>query len=560
MVLRIYGKKSKEKVFSQPVFLLILSKHEAKKVKKSSQESGGIARSAGTVGIAVMCSRILGLIREQVFAGMFGAGTAYDAFVVAFRIPNLLRDLFGEGALSAAFVTVFSDYDTNKTQKQTWQLASNVLVFFAIALSLITLAGIYLAGPIVSLLAHGFDKVPGKSELTVKLTMIMMPFLVFISLSAVIMGILNTKGRFFVPAMASSFFNLGSILGGVGLALLLPRYGQPPIVGMAIGTLIGGVLQLCMQFPTLMKTGFSFKPLLRLSDPGLRRILRLMIPATIGLSATQINLFINTNFASSCAEGSVSWLQYAFRLVQLPIGVFGVAFSIAAMPVLARHAAKADIQGMRETLVSSLTMVFCLTIPASAGLILLSEPIIRLIYERGAFTAATTIATSHALVLYAIGLFAYSANKIIVPVFYALDDTKYPVIGSFLTVLANVLIIKATISAFQYKAIALTVSCTMILNFLFLSVVLYRKLNGYSILYLGKGIIKICIATVVMSLLLVMLRTYFNPWLNGSLSQKTVSLFSLIAAACLVYSVTLYFLKLHELTDIIHKLKIRIFS
>jgi putative peptidoglycan lipid II flippase len=360
--------------------------------------------------------------------------------------------------------------------------------------------------------------------------------------------------------MASSFFNLGSILGGVGLALLLPRYGQPPIVGMAIGTLIGGVLQLCMQFPTLMKTGFSFKPLLRLSDPGLRRILRLMIPATIGLSATQINLFINTNFASSCAEGSVSWLQYAFRLVQLPIGVFGVAFSIAAMPVLARHAAKADIQGMRETLVSSLTMVFCLTIPASAGLILLSEPIIRLIYERGAFTAATTIATSHALVLYAIGLFAYSANKIIVPVFYALDDTKYPVIGSFLTVLANVLIIKATISAFQYKAIALTVSCTMILNFLFLSVVLYRKLNGYSILYLGKGIIKICIATVVMSLLLVMLRTYFNPWLNGSLSQKTVSLFSLIAAACLVYSVTLYFLKLHELTDIIHKLKIRIFS
>ena len=275
-------------------------------MKTSSQDSGKIARSAGTVGIAVMSSRILGLVREQVFAGMFGAGTAYDAFVVAFRIPNLLRDLFAEGALSAAFVTVFSDYDTNRTEHQTWQLASNVLVFFTIALSIITILGIVMAGPIVSLFAPNFAEIPGKVYLTTKLTMIMMPFLVFISLAAVIMGILNTKGRFFVPAMASTFFNLGSIIGGVGLAYLLPRFGQPPIVGMAIGTLVGGILQLGMQLPALFKTGFTFRFHLNLADPGLKRILRLMIPATIGLSATQINLFINTNFASSCAEGSGS--------------------------------------------------------------------------------------------------------------------------------------------------------------------------------------------------------------------------------------------------------------
>jgi len=529
-------------------------------LKKSSRESGTIAKSAGTVGVAVMCSRILGLIREQVFAGMFGAGTAYDAFVVAFRIPNLLRDLFGEGALSAAFVTVFSDYDTNRTQQQTWLLASNVLVFFAIALSLITLVGIYMAGPIVSLFAPDFAEIPGKVALTTKLTMIMMPFLVFISLSAVVMGILNTKGRFFVPAMASSFFNLGSIVGGVGLALLLPKYGQPAIAGMAIGTLIGGILQLGMQFPTLFKTGFSFRPHIRLSDPGLKRILRLMIPATIGLSATQINLFINTKFASSCVEGSVSWLQYAFRLVQLPIGIFGVAFSIAAMPVLARHAAKVDIQGMRETLVSSLTMVFCLTIPASAGLILLDKPIIRLIFERGAFTATDTNATAQALALYAIGLFAYSANKIMVPVFYALDDTKYPVIASFLSVATNLLIISSTITAFQHRAIALSVSCSAILSLFFLSIVLYKKLNGYSITYLAKGLLKICFATLIMSSLIIEVHTRFAPWFVGNMYQKIVSLFALILAAGLAYSFILYFLRLHELTDIIDKLKAKFFS
>ncbi|MDR3628839.1 MAG: murein biosynthesis integral membrane protein MurJ [Desulfocapsaceae bacterium] len=524
-------------------------------MEKAAKESGKIARSAGTVGIAVMCSRVLGLVREQIFASMFGAGTAYDAFVVAFRIPNLLRDLFAEGALSAAFVTVFSDYDTNRTEKQTWQLASNVLVFFALALSIITLLGVWLAGPLAAMMAPDFADIPGKAALTAKLTMIMMPFLIFVSLAAVVMGILNTKGRFFVPAMASSFFNLGSILGGVALALLLPRFGQPAIVGMAIGTLIGGILQLGVQLPALFKTGFSFHPHLRLSDPGLRRIVRLMVPATIGLSATQLNLFINTNFASSCAEGSVSWLNYAFRLVQLPIGLFGVAFSIAAIPVMARHAAQNDMQGMRETLVSSLTMVFCLTIPASAGLILLSEPIIRFIFERGAFTGFDTAATAQALSLYALGLFAYSANKILVPVFYALNNTKYPVIASFLAVLGNIAIISAAIHTFQHRAIALSMSCTMAANFLFLSWVLYKKMGGYSLSSLLQGAAKILAATLCMSLLIIGERSILASWLIGNLLQKSIALFTLIASSALLYCFVLYQLRLPELTEILHKLR-----
>jgi putative peptidoglycan lipid II flippase len=522
--------------------------------EKASSSTGKIARSAGAVSTAVMCSRVLGLVREQVFAGLFGAGYAYDAFVVAFRIPNLLRDLFGEGALSAAFVTVFSEYDTRKGPEATWQLASNVLVFISILLSAITLAGIFFAENIVNLLAPDFSLVAGKTELTSLLTMIMFPFLLFVALSAVVMGMLNTKGKFFIPAMSSSFFNLGSIIGGVSLALLLPGFGLPAIVGMAWGTLIGGLMQLAIQLPSLRKIGFRFKPQLNLRDPGLHRILWLMLPATVGLSATQINIFVNTNFASSCVEGSVSWLNYAFRMVQLPIGVFGVAFSIAAMPVLAKQAAQKDFTALRRTFSSSLVMVFSLTIPATVGLILLSEPIIRLIFEHGAFDAFDTRQTALALTCYAYGLFAYSAVKIMVPVFYALNDTKYPVIGSFLAVAANITIILLTIDSFEFRAIALATSSAMTLNFLFLGFVLYRKLTGFSLAYLFLGVSKILAASIVMGTGVVALRKFLYPLFTGNITLQLAAVFLTIGAAAVIYAITLYFLRLPELKLITGKI------
>ncbi|MHB1349161.1 MAG: murein biosynthesis integral membrane protein MurJ [Desulfobulbaceae bacterium] len=516
--------------------------------------TGRIARSAGTVSGAVMCSRLLGLVREQVFAGMFGAGYAYDAFVVAFRIPNLLRDLFGEGALSAAFVTVFSDYDANRGARATWRLAGTVLTFFAVLLSLLTLAGMYLAGPIVNLMAPDFELVAGKTALTVQLTRIMLPFLLFISLAAVVMGILNTRGKFFVPAMASSFFNLGSIVGGASLALIFPRFGQPAIAGMAWGTLIGGMLQLAIQLPALRREGFTFIPGLNLLDPGLRRILFLMLPATVGLSATQINIFVNTNFAASCAEGSVSWLNYAFRLVQLPIGIFGVAFSIAVMPVLGRQAAGGDQSGLRQTFNSSLVMVLSLTIPATAGLILLAEPIIRLIFEHGAFTSVDTARTAEALTFYAVGLFAYSAVKIMVPVFYALGSTRYPVIGSFLAVGANILFIVLTIDLFQHRAIALATSCSMTLNFLFLGLILSRKLEGFSPRPLLTGAGKILLATGVMTGAVWQLSRLLAPWLHGAIFLQLLGVLGTIGAGAIIYYLALTALKLPELTVITDKI------
>ena len=523
-------------------------------LEKTSSHSGTIARSAGVVAAAVLCSRLLGLVREQVFAGLLGAGNAYDAFVVAFRIPNLLRDLFGEGALSAAFVTVFSDYDTNRSKEETWRLASTVLTFFAVALSLLSLLGIYLAGPIVHLLAPRFAAIAGKTELCVLLTRIMLPFLVFISLSAVVMGMLNTRGRFFIPSLASSFFNLGSIVGGITLAKLLPHYGQPAIVGMAIGTLIGGLMQLCVQLPTLGKTGFVFRPRLDLRNPGLHRILRLMVPATIGLAPVQLNIFINTYFASSCVVGSVSWLSYAFRLVQLPIGIFGVSLSIAMLPMLARQAARREITAMRTTLVSSLIMVLALTIPATAGLILLAKPIIRLIFEHGIFTAADTLATAHCLSLYAIGLFAYSANKIMVPAFYTLDETKYPVIASFLAIATNLIFINLLIARMQYLAIALSTSMTMLLNFLFLFVILNWKMKRLPLGVLLQGVAKIAAATLVMSAVVIAGKKMLAPLFAGAIAGQAVAVLATIATAALVYGLLLHLLGLTEMREIIDRL------
>jgi len=522
-------------------------------MKQASGNTGKIARSAGLVSVAVMCSRVLGLVREQVMASLFGAGMAYDAFVVAFRIPNLLRDLFAEGALSSAFVAVFADYDSTRGEQETWRLANNVLAGLGVVLSVITLAGMLLAGPLVNLIAPDFSLVPAKAELTRLLTVIMFPFLIFVSMAAVVMGILNSKGKFFIPSLSSTFFNLGSIVGGVGMALLLPKFGQPAIVGMAIGTLVGGFLQLACQVPALRRTGFRLQPVLDWSDPGLRRVFFLMVPAIIGLGATQINIFVNTNFAASCAEGSVSWLNYAFRLVQFPIGMFGVAVSIATMPVIARCAALNDLQGVRETYVSALTMAFCLSIPSTIGLFCLAEPLVKVIFEHGRFNAVDTVSTAEALKFYVLGLFAYSAVKITVPVFYALKDTKFPVMGSFLAVAANIAIITLSIDALQHKAIALATSCAMIGNFLFLSIVLHRLLAGYSLTYLGRGLLKICGASGVMWLWLIMARRFLSSLMISDL----VGLGLMLVSGGLVYGGVLYSLRLQELTVLVNKVVAR---
>jgi putative peptidoglycan lipid II flippase len=525
--------------------------------QSSQNHTGKIARAAGSMSVAVLLSRVLGLVREQVLAALFGAGYSIDAFVVAFRIPNLLRDLFAEGALSTAFVTVFSQHDQRLGPERTWRLANNVIACFAILVGGISLLGMLFSPQLVDLMAPDFGLVPGKLQLTWTMTRIMFPFLLLVSLSAVVMGILNTKEKFFIPALSSSFFNLGSIVVGVGLALLLPRLGVSAIVGMAWGTLAGGLMQLLIQTPQLRRVGFRLQGVLDLRDEGLRQIFRLMLPAVVGLSASQINVFINTFYASSCAQGSVSWLNYAYRLVHLPQGLFGVALSVATLPMVSRFAAHRDITAMKEAFSSSLSLAMLLTLPAAAGLIALADPIIAVIFQHGRFTGWDTHQTAAALILYSLGLFAFAGVKILVPVFYALDDTKIPVMGSFITVAANILIITLTIGALNHKAIALSTSLSMMINLLFLGAALYRKVEGYAVRDLLATLVKVTGAAAIMGLAVWGFYSLAMPWLGKGLFKEMLALGGSIFLGMALYLGLIFPLNIPEFQILLGGLKAR---
>ena len=467
--------------------------------KKPERAAQSVARSAGIVSLAVMGSRVLGLVREMVFAAILGASDYLDAYLVAFRIPNLLRDLFAEGALSVAFVKTFTDYQVNKSEQEAWRLASLVFNALVVILSIISLGGILLAPYIVGLIAPGFAQNPDKIALTATMTQIMFPFLLLVAMAAVAMGVLNTKGIFGIPASASTVFNIVSVLTGLGFAYYLsgghltgsadPAAAQWTVIGLSIGTMAGGAAQFLMQVPSLYLVGFRFKPILSFTDPGVRRVFRLMTPAILGTSAVQINVLVNTSFVSDIS-GAQSWLNCAFRLMQLPIGIFGVAVATAAIPALSKFAAQKDIQNFRETLGSSIRLVFLMTLPSACGLIVLGEPIIRLLYERGKFNALATNMTAWALAAYAIGLTGYAAIKIISPAFYALDDARTPMIISLASIVVNAVagyafrvtlshvgVTDQTPGGFGHVGVALATSTIALINFFALLILLRRKIK-----------------------------------------------------------------------------------
>jgi putative peptidoglycan lipid II flippase len=411
-----------------------------------------LARRAGVVSAAVFSSRVAGLVREQVFAICFGAGRELDAFVTAFRIPNLFRDLFAEGALSAAFVSTFAQEETRRGEVAAWRVANLVVNALAVIVAAVCLAGVVWAPEITHAIAPGFEAIPGKTALTVHLTRIMFPFLLLVALAAVAMGVLNTRNRFGIPAAASTFFNLGSVLGGLGAAWwLAPDYfaslGDPTgvepataeraITGMALGTLLGGLCQLLVQVPSLHRVGYRYRAVLSFRDPALQQVLRLMAPATIGAAAVQVNVFVNSNFASYLGDGPVSWLNVAFRFMQLPIGLFGVAVGTVALPTLSRQVATGDAEALRRTLRQALELLGGLCIPAAIGLAVYGVPIIGLVYEHGRFDHADTLAAAQALTAYAVGLAGYAGIKVLAPAFYALDDARTPMLVSVVSILVN---------------------------------------------------------------------------------------------------------------------------
>lgn len=449
--------------------------------------SRAVTRSASVVGAAVFLSRILGLVREQVFAAFFGAGRAFDAYVIAMRLPSLFRDLLAEGALSAAFVKTFAHTLEREGDARAWRLASLVFSTLALTVGLLVSALMLFAPWVVDAMAHGFDA--DKRLLTVSLTRVMFPFLFMVALGAVAMGALNAKHVYGVPALASSLFNISSVVVGLLVAFALePQYmldtlravlaGHAPhaadvaqeraILGMAFGVLVGGVVQFLWQLPALRRQGFRYQPGIDLRDPGLRGVLRLMGPAVLGAAAVQINVFVNSGFASDLGNGAVSWLNYAFRLMQFPIGVFGVAIATATLPAISRATARGDQAQFRSTLAASLRLVLFLTVPSAIGLIALAEPIIALIYQRGNFGAADTRDTAAALACYAGGLVGYSLIKVLAPAFYALDDARTPARISLLSIGVNFAMCSLLVGPFGHRGLALSTAVVATANALLL--------------------------------------------------------------------------------------------
>ncbi len=494
-------------------------------VEQPATTQTSVAKSAGIVSIAVMFSRVLGLVREMIFAHFFGAGFLADAFQAAFKISNTLRDLFAEGALSAAFVKTFTDYQVKKTEAEAWKLASMVMNALVIVLSVVVIAGIFVSPYLIRWLAKDFS--PEKAALATTLTQIMFPFILLVALAAVAMGVLNTKGKFGIPASASTAFNIFSIIFGLGFAYWLsggqmagstkdinaiPQpFAQWAIIGMAIGVLIGGAAQFLIQVPSLLKVGFKFLPVVSFTDPGVRQVARLMAPAILGVSSVQIKVFFDV-FLLSGIEGGNSWLPYAFRLMQFPIGVFGVAVGTAAIPALSRLAAEEKFSEFRSTLSSSIRLVLLLTLPSACGLIALSTPIIRLIYERGMFTPTSTDMTSFALIGYSIGLTGYAAIKVLSPSFYALDDVKtpmfvslcsviiYPFAGYFLmNYFSQFYVTPETPKGLAHVGLTLATSLIALTSFSLLAFMMRRRIKRLE----GKAVlvsfIKIAIASAVMS-------------------------------------------------------------
>ncbi|MBZ0253055.1 MAG: murein biosynthesis integral membrane protein MurJ [Candidatus Methylomirabilis sp.] len=392
-----------------------------------------MTRAAGVVSAATLASRVLGLFRDMVIAGFFGAGMGADAFFVAFRIPNFFRRLFAEGSLTASFIPVYAEYLEKKTKSEQETLVDITATFAVAVLFLVTALGVLGARPLVYLLAAGFSQDPEKIDLAVGLTRVCFPYLFFIGLVALCMGVLNAHRRFFAPAFAPVLLNVSMIAAPLALFWFL----ETPIYAQAIGVLLGGVAQLAFQIPYLREIGITWTPKLDVNHPGVRRILRLMGPAVFGLAITQLTILINTQLASFLPSGTVSYLYFADRLVELPLGGFAVAIGTAALPSLSRLASSGSREQYTESLFYALRLTLFISIPATVALILLREPIMRVLFQRGSFDMEATRHTARALLGYSIGLPFYCLQRVLVPGFYALKDSRTPVKAGAWALLAN---------------------------------------------------------------------------------------------------------------------------
>ena len=512
-----------------------------------SEEKSRIARAAGVVGGATLMSRILGFVRDAFIANLFGAGMAADAFFVAFRIPNMFRRLLGEGSLTSSFIPVFTEYLTQKSREEAREMASAFFSLALVVLSLVTIVGIIFAPQIVTVLAHGFTSIPEKFTLTVTLTRMMFPYLFFIGLVALCMGILNSLRHFAAPALSPVLLNISMILSVV----LLAPFFKEPVLALAIGVLIGGVSQLALQLPFLWKNGMRIKLGWKPRHPGVVRVGWLMAPSIIGLAVTQINVLVDTIVASFLKEGTVSYLYYADRLLEFPMGIFAIAIATAVLPAMSEKAAKNDMAGVKETFSYALRLTLFLTIPAMVGLIALGIPIISILFQRGLFSYNSTVETSRALYGFAIGLPAFAGVRIIVPVFYSMQDTKTPVKVAFVAMLTNVTCDLLFMYPLKQFGLSLATSLSACVNFAILAYILRNRIGRVGARRILVSASKVMAASIFMGIVAYSICMTRDWDVAGEIHGKLLTLTSGILVGVFIFTLSSYFLKSEELLSVI---------
>jgi putative peptidoglycan lipid II flippase len=503
-----------------------------------------LLKSASLISALTLVSRVFGYIRDSRIAFLLGASTAADAYTTAYRIPNLLRRLVGEGAVSAAFIPVFSRYVAEKKKEDAWEFANTLLTVITFLLTAVTLTGIFLSPLIVRLFASGFGDTPGKLELTATLNRIMFPYMFLIGLTALAMGILNSFHRFGAPAFAPIVLNLTMIV----FSFLGSLFGDVTKT-LAVGVVAGGVLQLAIQIPALLEIGWKIRLKLDFRHPGVQRVAKLMVPVVFGVGIVQINVLVDTQFASYLEEGSVTAIYYADRVMELVLGGYAVAVSTVILPLLSRQAALREMDELKTTLNFAIRLILFITFPATVGLILLRSQIIEVLFQHGDFDAASTALTAWALPFFAVGLSAFSMVKIIVPAFYALQDTRTPVKIAFVAMLLNIGFNFLLIRPLRNGGPALATSLSAFFNSISLFVIFlnrYGSIGGRSIVQsIGKFIVGSVALGVVVYVMI-----HWPGFYTGRLSQKVIALGVTIAAATVTYFAIGRLLNFHELAEL----------
>jgi putative peptidoglycan lipid II flippase len=497
-----------------------------------------LLKALATVSSMTLVSRILGFVRDAVIARLFGAGVATDAFFVAFRIPNLLRRLFAEGAFSQAFVPILAEYRTRQGEVETQRMVDRTATLLALALLGATALGVALAPFVIYVSAPGFAAEPGKFELTVAMLRITFPYILFISLVSLAGGILNTWSRFAIPAFTPTLLNLSFIFG----ALLFAPYFHPPVMVLAWAVFAGGVLQLAFQIPALAKIGMLPRPRLGFTDPGVRRILLLMGPAVLGVSVSQVSLLINTIFASFLENGSVSWLYYADRLMEFPTGLLGVALGTVLLPSLSRYYSESADSEYSKLLDWGLRLTFVLAAPAAMALALLAVPLVTTLFHYGEFGERDVWMTRQALVAYSVGLLGLILVKVLAPGFYARQNIATPVRIAIVTLIATQLMNAALIVPLKHAGLALAIGLGACLN----AGLLYRKLREHGIYSphpgWGRFALKVAAGLAAMAVVLWFAMGPERWWLGAPGATRVAAITGLVLLGASAYFATLWIL------------------